>query len=104
MKVLAAISPAVPGEAFAENYGEQTMIRIIVAAAVAVSFASFDTADAAKRKRHKVRHLAPVAAVPAPAYRARTPGPIWAGPGECYTDEGYGRYTACGSGRDSGSP
>ena len=24
--------------------------------------------------------------------QARTPGPPWAMPNECYTDEGYGRY------------
>jgi hypothetical protein len=23
------------------------------------------------------------------------PGPLWAGPNECWTDEGYGRYTPC---------
>ena len=25
----------------------------------------------------------------------RTPGPPWAMPNECYTDEGYGRYSPC---------
>ena len=74
------------------------MLRIIVAAVVAFSFASLDSADAAsKRKRQKVRHVAPIA-VPAPY--ARTPGPPWARPGECYTDEGYGRYLPCGAGMD----
>jgi hypothetical protein len=29
----------------------------------------------------------------------RTPGPPWAMPNECYTDEGYGRYTPCSLGR-----
>jgi len=76
------------------------MLRIIVAALVAFSFASFDSADAAsKRKRLKVRHVAPIAVMPALPY-ARRPGPPWAGPGECYYDEGYGRYSACGAGRD----
>jgi hypothetical protein len=73
---------------------------MIIAAVTALSIASIGTADAAsKRKAHKLRHYAPVAAVPAAPHAVRTPGPIWAGPGECYTDEGYGRYTACGSGR-----
>jgi hypothetical protein len=74
------------------------MLRIIVAAVVAFSFAVLDSADAAsKRKKPKVRHVAPIV-VPAPY--ARTPGPPWAGPGECYTDEGYGRYLPCGAGMD----
>ena len=74
------------------------MFRIIIAAVAALSLAT--PADAAgKRTRHKVPHVAPIAAMPIVPYSARTPGPVWAGPGECYTDEGYGRYTACGSGR-----
>ena len=78
------------------------MLRIIVAAIVAFSFAGADSADAAsKRKRHKARHIAPIAAVPAVPYGVRTPGPVWAQPWECYTDEGYGRYTPCGAGRDN---
>ena len=33
----------------------------------------------------------------APVYM-RTPGPPWAMPNECFTDEGYGRYTPCDRG------
>ena len=76
------------------------MFRMIVTAAVVFAFAGFDTADAAKRKRLKVRHVAPIAAVPAAHYGARTPGPVWAQPWECFTDEGYGRYTSCSTGKD----
>ena len=77
------------------------MFRIIVAAVVAFSFASADSADAAgKRKRHKVRHIAPIAAVPMAPHGVRTPGPVWAQPWECSTDEGYGRYLPCGAGKD----
>ena len=78
------------------------MLRIIVAAAVALSFMAVTPADAAyKRKRHKVHHAAPIAAVPAAPYGARTPGPVWAtSPYDCFTDEGYGRYWPCGAGRD----
>lgn len=75
------------------------MLKIIVAAVVAISFASLDVADAAsKKKKQKVRATAPVSYV-APAYQ-RTPGPPWAGPNDCYTDEGYGRYLRCGGGMD----
>ena len=74
------------------------MLKIIVAAAVAVSFASLDVADAAsKKKKQKVRATAPVSYV-APA-NLRTPGPPGR-TGECYTDEGYGRYSPCGEGKD----
>lgn len=77
------------------------MFRIIIAAVAAFSLAGLDAADAAsKRKRQKVRHPAPIAAVPATPYGVRTPGPVWAQPWECYTDEGYGRYTPCGAGKD----
>lgn len=75
------------------------MLKIILAAVVAVSFAGLDVAHGAtKKKKQKVRAAAPVSYV-APA-NLRTPGPPWAGPGECYTDEGYGRYSPCGEGKD----
>jgi hypothetical protein len=77
------------------------MLRLMLAAALVFSCASLDVADAAaKRKRQKVRHVAPIAAVPATPYGLRTPGPVWAQPWECFTDEGYGRYTSCSTGKD----
>ena len=77
------------------------MLKIIVAAAVAVSFANLDVADAAtKRKRQKVRHAAPIGYAPTAPANPRTPGPPWAGPNDCFTDEGYGRYLRCGGGMD----
>jgi hypothetical protein len=76
------------------------MFKIVMAAVVAFSFASLDSADAAsKRKRQKVRS-APVVTMPAKPVIARTPGPSWAGPNDCFTDEGYGRYWPCGAGKD----
>ena len=38
---------------------------------------------------------APVAAR-APGYIQT--GPVWRGPNECFTDEGYGRFTSCDAG------
>ena len=77
------------------------MLKFIVAAAVAVSLASLDTAEAAgKRKRQKVRPHSPAVTAPMKPNAARRPGPSWAGPNECYTDEGYGRYLLCGGGMD----
>jgi len=74
--------------------------RILIAIAAALSLAATSAADAAsKRKRQKVR-AAPVVSVPAKPIIARTPGPAWAGPNECFTDEGYGRYWPCGAGKD----
>ncbi len=77
-----------------------------IAAAAALSFLAVGTADAAsKHKRHKVYRGPAYAYVPAAPYGyapgpyARTPGPPWAQPWECFTDEGYGRYRACSSGR-----
>ena len=50
-------------------------------------------ADAARHK--KVR---PAAARPAPAYLQPAARPSWAGPQECFTDNGYGRYLPCALG------
>jgi len=74
------------------------MYRILIATLAAVSLAGIGTADAAAKKK-KVRYVAPAITAPAYPYYARTPGPIWAMPNECYTDEGYGRYWPCGAGR-----
>lgn len=74
--------------------------KILIGAVVALSLAATSAADAAsKRKRQKVRAHPPTVTMPAKPV-ARTPGPSWAGPNECYTDEGYGRYLACGAGMD----
>ena len=70
--------------------------RTLIAAVAALSCG----ADAAsKHKRYKVRHGAAYAYGPVSPYGARTPGPPWAQPWECFTDEGYGRYRSCSSGR-----
>ena len=77
------------------------MIRILVAAGVTLSLVSLDTADAAnKRKRQKIRAHAPAATAPMKSTVTHRPGPSWAGPNDCYTDEGYGRYLQCGAGMD----
>lgn len=74
--------------------------KILIAAAAAISLAAAGAADAkVKYKRYRVHHGAPYAYVPVSPYAARTPGPPWAQPWECYTDEGYGRYRPCSAGR-----
>ena len=68
---------------------------IIVAVAVALSGASADAA-ARKSARPEARALqsAPVAAR-GYAFANR---PSWAAPGECFTDDGYGRFWPCSAG------
>lgn len=76
------------------------MLRVMLAVLAIVSIASLDADAAVKRKRHKVRTIPPTLNMPAHPTTARTPGPPWAGPGECYTDDGYGRYLPCGIGKE----
>jgi hypothetical protein len=80
------------------------MLKFVLAALAAISLASFDSAGAAgKPKRQKVDDAptlsTPVETTPVKPEVTETPGPPWAKPGECYTDEGYGRYWPCGAGR-----
>jgi len=76
------------------------MFRVAIAVLAALLVTSLAADAAGKRKRQKVRHPAPVTYVPAAPSSQRTPGPPWAGPGECYTDDGYGRYVLCGAGKE----
>jgi hypothetical protein len=90
----------VDGRCF-ELPGAETMtIRKLIAAVAALSFVAVSATDAAaKHKRYKTRYGGSYAYVPVAPYGARTPGPPWAQPWECYTDEGYGRYRPCNAGR-----
>jgi hypothetical protein len=74
--------------------------KILIAAVAVVSIAGAGAAEAYHGKRHKmVRHHRPAVAYVQPAPMAYPgPRPIWAAPGSCYTDEGYGRYWPCGAG------
>lgn len=68
------------------------MHRILMAAAFAAAATGITSAEAAGRHKHPTAY-----AHPAYAHVVRTPqvGPIWAGPNQCWTDEGYGRYASC---------
>jgi hypothetical protein len=93
------------------------MTRILLLAATAISLvvpvASADAGSRHKQKHYRHHH----GAWHAPAYYGagyyagpryyggwnapvylRTPGPPWAMPNECFTDEGYGRFTPCDRG------
>jgi hypothetical protein len=78
--------------------------KILITAAAALSLVGTGVANAAHHgKRHKARHHAPVAAyVPAAPMAYPGPRPVWASPGSCWTDEGYGRYRACDASPSSG--
>jgi uncharacterized membrane protein len=77
------------------------MIKTTAIVTVALA-ATLAQANAAKRHYHQTA-IGGFTSAPARAssYYGRyygprvTPGPIWAGPNECWTDEGYGRYGAC---------
>ena len=84
------------------------MTRILLLAATAISLVvPMAAADAASRNKQRYyqdpyaaqgpAYYGPYSAWNAPVY-LRTPGPPWAMPNECYTDEGYGRYTRCDAG------
>ena len=70
--------------------------------ATAISFGTAGTADAAARHKAK-HHVRPATAQPAPAYTkgASTNRPRWAAPQQCFTDDGYGRFTPCEGGGKS---
>jgi hypothetical protein len=75
-------------------------VAFLFAAAAALSLSCGDVAGAAaKHKRHKAVVHPPAGLYVPPAPSAQPRGPIWAGPNECYTDEGYGRFWPCGAGR-----
>jgi hypothetical protein len=85
-------------------------VKLLVATLAAVAMLGASVADAAGRKgkRHKVtRAPAPVVVQSAAPYAYRpAPGvpanrPPWAGPNECFTDEGYGRFTPCDISKDN---
>jgi hypothetical protein len=79
--------------------------KILIAAVAALSLAGANSADAYHGKRHRmVRHHAPAFVYMQPAPTAYPgPRPVWAAPGSCYTDEGYGRYRPCDAGPSGGS-
>ncbi len=72
------------------------MIRII--AAVAIALVATASADAAPRNKSQNEARAWQSTVVAahswaPGF-VRPVGPSWAGPNECFTDDGYGRFCA----------
>jgi hypothetical protein len=76
------------------------MIRIVAAAAVVL--VSMSAADAASR-HHARKHVRVRAVVPQQPQGQLYPNrPVWAPPGACFTDEGYGRFRPCDAGGRGG--
>ena len=79
------------------------MHRVLLTIALACLLTGIASAQAAHRHKHRALTSRPAAAVSAaPVQRAPQVGPIWSGPNQCWTDEGYGRYAPCDSGRGGG--
>lgn len=75
-------------------------MRLILAIVVALALGIPGAAQAASKSKKKKIVRAGAPAVTMPTNLARSPRPSWASPNDCYTDEGYGRYTICGGGQD----
>ena len=72
----------------------------LIAAVAALAFVAISATDAAaKQKRYKTYRSPSYAYLPVSPYGAGTARPPWAQPWDCFTDEGYGRYRSCSSGR-----
>jgi hypothetical protein len=65
----------------------------VLAAVAAVAFTA--GADAAPRKKQMERHDSYVQRQASPYGQVSPSRPLWAGPNQCFTDEGYGRYSPC---------
>jgi hypothetical protein len=87
--------------------------RLLIVTLAALSLLGTTIADAASRKpKQQKTHRVPAPAVVqgavphGPGAYQASPGfpanrPAWARATECYTDEGYGRFTPCSISRDS---
>lgn len=75
------------------------MHRTLLAVALAVTAFGMGAADAAPHHKHHTRGPQVAAQTyMAPAVRGPQVGPAWSGPNQCWTDEGYGRYSPCDGG------
>jgi hypothetical protein len=72
----------------------------IVIPAVAFVLVGLGTAEAAPRHKNSQGGLnsAPVRLQGPQLQQGFPTRPSWAGPNTCFTDEGYGRFSPCGSG------
>jgi hypothetical protein len=73
------------------------------AIALAITVALIVPSEAATNHKTKRKHMhqRPVAMERAPGLRPSNSRPGWASPQQCFTDEGYGRFTPCDTGGKS---
>jgi hypothetical protein len=75
------------------------MHRLVLATALVTALVG--SADAATKKRNYVRAERSVEVqqpVRFQQYQQYPARPLWASPQQCFTDEGYGRFTPCDTG------
>jgi hypothetical protein len=77
------------------------MHHVLLVSAVATALLGAVPADAATRHKRHVPHAPRITAQTAVAPVQRQPqlGPAWSGPNQCWSDDGYGRYSPCGDGK-----
>ena len=76
------------------------MSRVLLGIALATAIVGTAAQAATRHKHHRAAHASYGAAQTyMPAQHAPRVGPAWAGPYECFSDEGYGRWMTCGGGR-----
>jgi hypothetical protein len=83
----------------------RTLLALLAAAALLCAGVA-EAAPSKKKKKVSRGHVPVVVSAPAapPMHVDPTmgrPRPAWAGPNECFTDEGYGRYVPCSISRDN---
>jgi hypothetical protein len=74
------------------------MYRTLLATALVTALIGTVSADAATRHKHHSRVARTVQAQQPHAYPEYPSRPRWAAPQQCFTDDGYGRYTPCEGG------
>jgi hypothetical protein len=74
------------------------MYRTLLATALATALIGTVSADAATRNKHHPRAARAVQLQHPSAYPEFPSRPRWAAPQQCFTDDGYGRYTPCEGG------
>jgi hypothetical protein len=81
-------------------------MRSILSRLALIGFAGVLAASAVVPASAATRHRAPAPNAVSEPYMNEAPvaarepgytqtGPVWRGPNECFTDEGYGRFTSC---------
>lgn len=84
-------------------------MRSILSRLAFIGLAGVLAASAIAPASAATRHRAPAPAASSEPYMNESPvagrdpaytqtGPVWRGPNECFTDEGYGRFTPCDAG------